>query len=410
MSQAREPHFLRGNMIATTQYFTVLRSIAAAAVVAFGLGASGCVSDTAFLASQVSSAQNNPTPTPPSGPTPTPVVNPSAGFDNFAPPAIANNTKIDLVFIVDNSGSMGDNQTKLIASMNAFIDQFVMRGADWRISLLSTDVVSDGGHWTNCTLNQNNQKVGAFCDYISPMRGNWLTRYAGLPYLACNGAGVCNTSNVADAVAKFKANVALGTQGSGDERAIDSLMFATDAGHLAGANAGFFRADAYKAVIVISDENHGNLNGTDASSLALIQNAVDRMKSLGTGGYGFYFVNDLQATPAANTDGDGINQYPAFYRAMANATGSLQLDITNADWGNELVRVGEDIITAAQKEFKLSKVPIPSSIVVKINGVVVAQDAANGWQYHPAPQNSIELYGTAKTNAAGQALRVEYLY
>lgn len=361
-------------------------------------GSSCGVSNYGFDANPAGLAQVNPTGAPtPTPPPNTPGPSPMAGVDNFAPPAVVSTKKLDIVLIVDNSGSMADNQARLISALDDFIDGFALTGADWRISLLSTDV--SNGFGGNC-----------YSSYAAPKAaGNWLSKYAGVPWLGCNSSG-CNVADLNDAIAKFKANVALGTCGSGDERGIDSLMLATDAAHLMGANSGFFRADSYKAVFVISDENHGNLDGVGASSLNLISNSIARMQSLGTGGYGFYFVNDMTATPANNTDGNGINEYPAFYLKMANDTGSLMLDIKAPDWEDQLIQVGASIITQAQKEFKLSRVPIANSIVVKIDNVVVMQDAANGWQYHAAPQNSIELYGAAKAAAAGHALKVEYMY
>jgi hypothetical protein len=53
--------------------------------------------------------------------------------------------------------------------------------------------------------------------------------------------------------------------------------------------------------------------------------------------------------------------------------------------------------------------PIASSIVVKIDGVVIAADSTNGYIYH-ADRSTIELVGAALVKSAGAKITVDYQY
>lgn len=54
--------------------------------------------------------------------------------------------KVDILFVIDNSGSMGEEQATLAANFDAFIDELEEVDADYRIGITTTD---DGNPW--CT-------------------------------------------------------------------------------------------------------------------------------------------------------------------------------------------------------------------------------------------------------------------
>ena len=50
------------------------------------------------------------------------------------------NSAVDILWTIDNSGSMGDHQRDVIANANSFISQFTQSTAlEWRMGLVSTD-------------------------------------------------------------------------------------------------------------------------------------------------------------------------------------------------------------------------------------------------------------------------------
>lgn len=55
--------------------------------------------------------------------------------------------KVDVLLIIDNSGSMGEEQANLAANFAPFIDTLELAGADYRIAITTTDI---GGPGPNC--------------------------------------------------------------------------------------------------------------------------------------------------------------------------------------------------------------------------------------------------------------------
>ena len=47
--------------------------------------------------------------------------------------------KLDVLFLVDNSGSMAASQTNLSNNFSSFIDRFISKGYDFRIAVGTTD-------------------------------------------------------------------------------------------------------------------------------------------------------------------------------------------------------------------------------------------------------------------------------
>ena len=126
--------------------------------------------------------------------------------------------KADILFIVDNSGSMGDEQTKLGNSFQTFISWLTGGLVDFRIAITTTDMDATGAQ-------------GAFI---------------GNPKVLDQ-----NTPNL---TAAFQANVNVGTTGSGDEKGLGASEAALSPAMLTGANAGFLRSDARLYVVYVTDE------------------------------------------------------------------------------------------------------------------------------------------------------------
>src|SRR5688572_31882168 len=58
----------------------------------------------------------------------------------------ADPTPADILFVVDNSGSMADDQRRLAASFDAFINQLSsVPNANYRIAVVTTDLSTPGG-------------------------------------------------------------------------------------------------------------------------------------------------------------------------------------------------------------------------------------------------------------------------
>lgn len=152
---------------------------------------------------------------------------------------------VDVLFVIDNSGSMADQQQSLIASFDGFVKglQERLAGAkSYHIGVVSTD---DYGGNPGCGL------IG---DLITQTSGPYSSNATCTPFA---GGGRFLTDGEANLAAKFSCVAKIGTGGNDDERPARALMNALDpARNAPGAcNAGFSRKDSLLVIVIITDED-----------------------------------------------------------------------------------------------------------------------------------------------------------
>ncbi len=182
--------------------------------------------------------------------------------------------KVDFVFIVDNSGSMSDEQAHLAASFPAFItaiQQTVV--SEYRIMAVDTDAGGGGGcsqtifgpndcnEWceTQCSAGCDCSCNGAACPSLTSGCDEQLG--AG-KVLGGSGdpCGVVGGNRWLDETqpelsGTFQCVATVGTVGDGNERPMAALIAAiTTENQTDQCNAGFLRDDALLVVTVITDE------------------------------------------------------------------------------------------------------------------------------------------------------------
>lgn len=316
----------------------------------------------------------------------------NSSSDSFNIPNSGQN-KLDILFCVDNSGSMANEQQILADSFSQFISGFQSNGIDTHYGIVSSDVTAMGTYWSSTT--------GVYGSYVNAGPGRLLSRYAGESYL---------TSSSSSLVDKFKANVQLGTAGSGYEQCLQSFYLALDSNMLSTYNAGFLRDDAHLALVVVSDEDEAHsANETHSAVISRVEQRVRSVKVNSQNIIFSYIINKSVAAPAVEpTYPSGSLSYPLVYlQAAGSDMRGDTFDIAN-NFGSNLIQLGSNLTTAAQRQFQLSQVPSDlSKVVVKLNGAVVAQDANNGWSY-VSSNNAIQLNGTAFAQSPGGTLLVTY--
>lgn len=154
-------------------------------------------------------------------------------------------SKVDVLFVVDDSASMADQQQSLIASFGGFVTamQTQLANADsYHVGVVTTDAY--GYNTPGCT------QIG---DLVRRTGGPQSSAMdcglpAGRAYL--DGAD-------ADLAAKFACIAQVGTGGADDERAAAALLGAADpARNAPGAcNDGFLRPDSLLVVVIVTDED-----------------------------------------------------------------------------------------------------------------------------------------------------------
>lgn len=181
------------------------------------------------------------------------------------------NRNIDILFVVDDSGSMIEEQTSLRNNFPAFINVLnTIEGGlpDVHLGVISTNAGTGGVNIGGCSTAtapngddgnlQTNSCAGLQAAYIEDLKNADGTR-------ARNYSG--------DLTSLFSCMANLGTAGCGFEAHLNSVKLSLSP----GKNPGFLRPNAYLAVIFITDEDDcstkpggamfGDPNGTVASPL-----------------------------------------------------------------------------------------------------------------------------------------------
>jgi hypothetical protein len=283
----------------------------------------------------------------------------------------------DILFVVDNSGSMQDEQDSLIAGFEGFIAKAAAWEVDYHIGVITTDVYGGGGN-----LVEN------------PLK--WVD---------------------SDSWPFFAEMASVGIQGSGDEQGLRTAWMALQAPKLipGGTNHGFLRNDALLAIVWISDE--------DDHSTAPVGGYVDFFKGLRPEGKvrGYAVVGDpLWDSPeedggcgggAGNAGVFGPNQGALAgdrYVKAAESLGGQWFSI--CAFGSEtsgapiLDQIGADAFEPVHR-FALSEPPDSTTIEVLVNDVI----CASGWAWDAATNEVVfALEGGACFPGPGAGITVNY--
>jgi hypothetical protein len=210
---------------------------------------------------------------------------PSGETDTGGPPAGEGCQKVDFLFVLDNSISMGDEQQNLASSFPGFIEtiQTEVQAQDYHIMVIDTDDQDKWGEkWDKCNVKCMTDDPGDSCltvyfdDIICGMEpppppvcdqtlGAGRSQGAGGPPVVCPIADGQRymTQAQPELPATFECVAKMGATGNSNERPIAAMLEAlgpqTQGG---GCHPGFLRDDAVLVVTMISDEEENGSPGT----------------------------------------------------------------------------------------------------------------------------------------------------
>ena len=172
---------------------------------------------------------------------------PDAGGDPVFPPDDSGNngsgcTKIDVLFVIDNSGSMGQEQTNLIANFPMFITVLDQSGLDYRVAVTTT---SRDYHYSMSF------PIGG----AIPMNTGAGEDGAMMKPAACNMTKRWIDKGDPNPAQTFSCLANVGTSGNSDEMPLGAMRDAFEDRMADNTNAGFKRADALLGVVFLTDEN-----------------------------------------------------------------------------------------------------------------------------------------------------------
>lgn len=293
--------------------------------------------------------------------------------------------KLDVLFVVDNSGSMQSSQNSLAQNFPSFINYFKDKGYDFKLAVTTTDAfygeqfVSTG--CSICNTQQTQFRASSDASGGVPIR--------------------VITNSTLNLETIFSANVKVGINGSGDERAFSSFKAALGS----SLNTGFHRPEAYLSIILVSDSDdfsHDDIDLNESYSqptLHSITTYVNFLKTF-TGGlpsndFSVSTIGVLDST--CRTQLIAENKISTRYMALSDATGGTKNSLCSP-FDSILNNISASIASNVQAQFQLNRVPVISSIRVIINGVLVPQDAQNGWTYD-ATTKIVTVHGSYSPEA-----------
>lgn len=196
--------------------------------------------------------------------------------------------KADILFVIDDSCSMTEEQQALAANFRTLLDHVQNENIDFQIGVTTTDVSPTGAQ-------------GAL---IGPII----------------------SSSSADPESEFAAQVMMGTNGSPFEQGLEASRLALSQ----NINAGFVRADAGLVVIYLSDE--------DDQSPDAVTDYVSFVQGL-KNGLPATLNTIVGAAPGGCTGPSGSAGAGLRYLDASAATGGANSSICSADWSAALTNV-----------------------------------------------------------------------
>jgi hypothetical protein len=281
--------------------------------------------------------------------------------DTFVQPPL---TEVDFLMVVDNSGSLMEEQDALAQNFDRFIQAAVARGINYRLAVTTTGLTPYRGGWADCPGGVDGGEAGRFY----PVTGS-------TPRIL--------TPQTPDVREVFKNNVKVGVchwweEGLEASRLALStpLIDHADAPNFPevnDGNDGFLRPNAKLHVLYVSDEEDA---GTVPPSTY-----VAFLQGLKPGRPDLVSASAIVGMPSCAT----APSVGTRYMSVVNALGGLVADICSPDWGGVLQRIG-DAAFSPRREFALTQAPEGREITVTLDGVEVPRTGSNGqpqWSYDP---------------------------
>jgi len=172
------------------------------------------------------------------------------------------NRDIDILFVIDNSGSMAEEQRSLAENFQRFIDvlENVEGGLpNLHIGVISTDMGTGDRRVPNCTATGDAGRLlaGPRVEGCSPPGGAFISDIA-----RTDGTRVKNYDG--DLADVFSCIAQLGTEGCNYEQPLRAAKRALDGSN--PINEGFLRYNAFLLIVIISDEDDCSVFDNDIFS------------------------------------------------------------------------------------------------------------------------------------------------
>jgi len=272
--------------------------------------------------------------------------------------------KVDMIWIIDNSGSMEDEQNALAVNFEKFINKFIQDGTDFRIGITTTD--TSGVY----AVNRDDGKFLGQTPVINSHMSNL------------------------EVINGFMKNIKVGTDGSPYERGLEATLMALEKDRDPSSNNyNFLREDAFLAIIIVSDENDISPASTQHYIDSIVAFKEDKSK------IAIYSIVDTKTSSVFDPFSLPIdlnlfgmnNPGGGRYIAASEITGGFSKDIHD-DFSESLLEIGR-VIRELIHSYSIDNTPLISTMKLRVNNTFIPYDHDNGWLYD-MNTNSIIFRGT----------------
>lgn len=252
---------------------------------------------------------------------------------------------VDILFVVDDSGSMGDDQANLGRNADLFTKAiFNNQGYDFHIGV------------TTSSMNPR----------FEPEYGVGGKLHGAVKF-------VTRTTPFREDV--LRKNLQPGSTGDGVERFYDPIHAALTAPLVNGVNKDFFRPDATLVIIIVTDtDDFSHVTGLDFYKFLLGLKGGDPDKVIV---YAAYVSSTDKKCPYGDVQ-RGILE-GLFKEAKAKT-----FSLCDVDFGKKLAALADDVIERVGTVLYLSRPPLKDTIVVTFGSQTIPNDVHKGWVFDPS--------------------------
>lgn len=326
------------------------------------------------------------------------------------------NTKIDILWVVDNSNSMRTSQEDLANNFGSFIANFQAKGYDFKMAVTTSDAyLADTKYLSFYNYNgvYGNYKQKYFDDLAQAdkalFRDGVLGDRTGFPVF----------SHLTPSISQvFQKNILQGINGWGYERPFESIL--ETLAH--PGNQNFIRDDSFFAIIIVTDEDDFSTDTNqwlasnthpDLTTVSSYVTELDRITN-STGATRRYNVSNISILD--ETCREALNDVfterivASRVQQLTDATEGFQGSLCG-NFGSELSLIADKIITLSN-QFYLDRLPIPETIRVVVNGNVIPKvdplaSGAIGWYYNSEANSVVFTPGAVPEQGASISINFD---
>lgn len=261
---------------------------------------------------------------------------------------------VDILFVVDNSGSMSLYQKDLSDRVPLLIDELYKSGVDFHAGVITTD-----------DLDSVNGQGRLYAGYVD--------------------------SNSPDGRARLSQMLLPGIRGSGTEMVFDPILKALSEPNLSTVNSGFYRPQAKLAIVFLTDADDQSQNTTASGMIDFLKVLKGDLSNVLVEGF---FIQSTEtkcargSEPVATRIEDFMKQAAPNSYSYSLCSGTMTADVL--ELAEHLVELAGANGKPTKVVPKVNRIPLPmipeySTLTVNYGSQAIRQgDLQAGWVYNSA--------------------------